>query len=180
MTVEVKFPSALTRALPTDCAGCGGNKGAPLAGLVSIWREQADVGIEIALCEECGRDAANAIGFMCVRDGGWSKIEPRKRKDKVPTKEVSAPPKQYAIRVPGVSTAVTFPAAEEAHLKALAKRRGLSVSKLIEISIKEVYAPIDTADVAVLQELIARTVIRLGGHAASRKQTKLPLRKSVR
>jgi hypothetical protein len=36
--------------------------------------------IEFALCEECGRDAANAIGFMCIRDGGWSKLEPRKRK----------------------------------------------------------------------------------------------------
>ena len=34
--------------------------------------------IEIALCQECGRDAANAIGFMCVRDGGWSKLEPRR------------------------------------------------------------------------------------------------------
>ena len=31
------------------------------------------------VCEECGRDATNAIGFMCARDGGWSKLESRKR-----------------------------------------------------------------------------------------------------
>lgn len=36
--------------------------------------------IEIVLCEECGRDAANAIGFMCIKDGSWSKLEPRRRK----------------------------------------------------------------------------------------------------
>jgi hypothetical protein len=37
-----------------------------------------DQSVRIVLCEECGRDAANAIGFMCVRDGGWSKLEPRR------------------------------------------------------------------------------------------------------
>ena len=84
MTVEIGLLSALSEARPTDCTGCGGNKGAPLAGLVRIWRVQADVGIQFALCEECGRDAANAIGFMCVRDGGWSKIEPRRKKKPSP------------------------------------------------------------------------------------------------
>lgn len=64
----------------SDCAGCNGSKQAPLAGIVSISREPSGLGLTFALCEECGRDAANAIGFMCVRDGGWSKIEPRKRK----------------------------------------------------------------------------------------------------
>jgi hypothetical protein len=35
---------------------------------------------KLVLCQECGRDAANAIGFMCVGEGGWSKLEPRKRR----------------------------------------------------------------------------------------------------
>ena len=64
----------------SDCMGCNGSKQATIATIVSISREPSGIGITIALCEECGRDAANAIGFMCVRDGGWSKIEPRKRK----------------------------------------------------------------------------------------------------
>jgi hypothetical protein len=62
----------------TDCVGCGGTKKAPLACVVSIGH--GDKGITLAICEECGRDTANAIGFMCIRDGGWSKLEPRKRK----------------------------------------------------------------------------------------------------
>ena len=61
-----------------SCSGCGGTKEAPIATILSVYHH--DLGVTIALCEECGRDAANAIGFMCVRDGGWSKIEPRKRK----------------------------------------------------------------------------------------------------
>ena len=72
----------MTVAEPRDCAGCGGDKGAPIAGVVSILRARSGLGISIALCEECGRDVANAIGFLCIRDGGWSKIEPRKRKTK--------------------------------------------------------------------------------------------------
>lgn len=65
---------------PADCSGCGGDKGAPLAGVFSIWRNGLDaVSISITLCEECGRDAANAIGYLCIRDGGWSKLEPRKK-----------------------------------------------------------------------------------------------------
>lgn len=66
---------------PADCAGCSGKKEAPIAAIVSIY--DRDLGVTIALCEECGRDAANAIGFMCIRDGGWSKLEPRKRKKRV-------------------------------------------------------------------------------------------------
>ena len=65
-----------------ECAGCAGKKLAPVAVVLSIYREagQHSIGLTVALCEECGRDAANAVGFMCVRDGGWSKLEPRKRK----------------------------------------------------------------------------------------------------
>jgi len=58
------------------CTGCGGEKKAPIATIVHIGRG----GVRITLCQECGRDAANAIGFMCIREGGWSKLEPRKRK----------------------------------------------------------------------------------------------------
>ena len=25
-------------------------------------------------------ELANAVGYMCIRDGGWSKLEPRKKK----------------------------------------------------------------------------------------------------
>lgn len=60
------------------CTGCRGTKGAPLAAVVDIG--EGKHAKRILLCQECGRDAANAIGFMCVRDGGWSKLEPRKRK----------------------------------------------------------------------------------------------------
>lgn len=63
------------------CTGCGGEKQAPIAALVVV-RPRLGDGVELALCEECGRDAANAIGFMCIRGGGWSKLEPRKRKPK--------------------------------------------------------------------------------------------------
>ena len=66
------------------CTGCGGEKKAPLATIVFIGNH--DGGVELTLCQECGRDAANAIGFMCVRDGGWSKLEPRKRKPKTEAK----------------------------------------------------------------------------------------------
>jgi hypothetical protein len=58
----------------TACTGCEGAKGAPLATFVNIGRAE-----QIVLCEECGRDLANAVGFMCIRTGGWSKLEPRKR-----------------------------------------------------------------------------------------------------
>lgn len=64
--------------LPADCAGCGGDKGAPIAVILLIYRR--DLGNSFALCEVCGRDVANAVGFMCIRDGGWSKLEPRKKK----------------------------------------------------------------------------------------------------
>lgn len=67
---------------PQCCVGCGGTKQAPIAVVLAIYRHvaQHSLGVTVALCEECGRDAANAIGAMCVRDGGWSKLEPRKRK----------------------------------------------------------------------------------------------------
>ena len=87
--IEARTVQPHNRIGQSDCAGCNGSKQAPLATIVSIWREPSGLGLTIALCEECGRDAANAIGFMCVRDGGWSKIEPRKRK---------APLKQAAKR----------------------------------------------------------------------------------
>lgn len=62
------------------CSGCGGTKAAPIAAILSI--HHGSSGVTVVLCEECGRDLANAVGFMCVcvRDGGWSKIEPRKRR----------------------------------------------------------------------------------------------------
>ena len=63
---------------PSICMGCGGTKDAPIATIVGIYHR--DLGITLALCEVCGRDAANAIGFMCICDGGWSKLEQRKRK----------------------------------------------------------------------------------------------------
>ena len=63
---------------PQSCQACGGTKAAPIATVLSIYHRS--LGVTLALCEECGRDLANAVGFMCVRDGGWSKLEPRKRK----------------------------------------------------------------------------------------------------
>jgi hypothetical protein len=80
MSIEAKAVGPHLLAKPTECAGCGGDKNAPLACVFSIYRGRCNVGITIALCEECGRDAANAIGFMCIRDGGWSRIEPRKKR----------------------------------------------------------------------------------------------------
>ena len=69
---------------PQRCAGCAGTKHAPIATVLSILNEVGmhGLGVTLALCEECGRDLANAVGFMCIRDGGWSKLEPRKRKPK--------------------------------------------------------------------------------------------------
>ena len=68
---------------PKDCTGCGGAKGAPLAVVVYVGSDRTDtdaLATKLVLCQECGRDAANAIGFMCIRDGGWSKLEPRRKK----------------------------------------------------------------------------------------------------
>lgn len=80
MSVEARTPidyiDGSQDRLP--CAGCGGTKGAPIATVLSIYHHP--LGVTIALCEECGRDVANAVGLMCVKDGGWSKLEPRKRK----------------------------------------------------------------------------------------------------
>ncbi len=80
MSIEARSAGADLRASARDCAGCGGEKKAPLACLVTVRRGQSDVAISMALCEECGRDFANAVGFMCIKDGGWSKLEPRKKK----------------------------------------------------------------------------------------------------
>jgi hypothetical protein len=60
----------------SKCDGCKGEKAAPLSVIVNLSAGDVD----FVLCEECGRDLANAVGFFCVRDGGWSKLEPRKRK----------------------------------------------------------------------------------------------------
>ena len=73
---------------PQSCTGCGGTKGAPLAAILSIYHrsqgvEDPDLGVTFALCEECGRDLANAVGFMCIREDGWSKLEPRRKKSEV-------------------------------------------------------------------------------------------------
>lgn len=73
--IEARRPAGV--ALPTDCRGCGGKKEAPIAVVFSVFDRES--GLMMALCEECGRDAANAIGYLCIRDGGWSKLEPRKR-----------------------------------------------------------------------------------------------------
>jgi hypothetical protein len=74
---------------PDRCAGCAGKKQAPIAAVLSIYSavEFHSIGSTLALCEECGRDLANAVGFMCIRDGGWSKLEPRK---KTPKREASS------------------------------------------------------------------------------------------
>lgn len=74
--IETRTPVGARPA--TDCLGCRGTKAAPIAALLLIYH--GDLGVTIALCEECGRDTANAVGYMCIRDGGWSKLEPRKRK----------------------------------------------------------------------------------------------------
>lgn len=75
--IEARAPIELPA---TDCLGCRGTKDAPIATVLSIYH--GDLGATLALCEECARDTANAVGFMCIRDGGWSKLEPRKRKTK--------------------------------------------------------------------------------------------------
>jgi len=74
---------------PVSCTGCGGTKAAPIATIVSIYH--LSLGVTLALCEVCGRDLANAVGFMCIRDGGWSKLEPRKRKTPKQQNEGDAP-----------------------------------------------------------------------------------------
>ena len=74
--IEARAP--IGDKVPRDCTGCAGTKNAPIAAIVAVYHRE--IGVTVAFCEECGRDIANAIGFMCVRDGGWSKLEPRKRK----------------------------------------------------------------------------------------------------
>jgi hypothetical protein len=80
--IEARSPTSPDDKDVKSCMGCGGAKTAPIATIFSVSHVvgYASTGFTFALCEECGRDAANAIGFMCVKDGGWSKVEPRKRK----------------------------------------------------------------------------------------------------
>ena len=74
--IEARAPIGHEQA--QSCAACGGTKAAPIATILSIYHRE--LGVTLALCEECGRDTANAVGFMCIREGGWSKLEPRKKK----------------------------------------------------------------------------------------------------
>lgn len=78
--IDVRSPSNRDVVGQHSCDGCKGKKKAPLAAIATIESDPSDVGVHFMLCQECGRDLANAIGFMCIRDGGWSKLEPRKRK----------------------------------------------------------------------------------------------------
>lgn len=67
-----------------NCSGCAGEKGAPLAVEVRIGPPATNMRLHISLCQECARDFANAVGFFCIKDGGWSKLEPRKRARRTP------------------------------------------------------------------------------------------------
>jgi hypothetical protein len=75
--ITATAPTDDERTKPERCSACGGEKNAPIACSLSIGTMET-----VLLCETCGRDAANVIGFMCIREGGWSKLEPRKRKAK--------------------------------------------------------------------------------------------------
>lgn len=66
--------------IDTPCSACRGDKGAPCCVVVNLSACEVD----FAVCEECARDLANAVGFFAIREGGWSKLEPRKRKGKKP------------------------------------------------------------------------------------------------
>ena len=70
--------TAIGLADDAKCTGCRSKKKAPLAAVVDIG--EGKNAKRILLCQECGRDIANAIGFMCIRDGMWSKLEPKRRK----------------------------------------------------------------------------------------------------
>lgn len=75
MSDETRTGSSTESLTPEHCTACGGAKNAPIACTLSFGEHGP-----FALCEECGRDVANAVGAMCLRIGGWSKLEPRKRK----------------------------------------------------------------------------------------------------
>lgn len=75
MAITATNPDSIDGGATAKCTACKGTKGAPIAAIVDIGEST-----RVVLCQECGRDAANAIGFMCIRDGGWSKLEPRRRK----------------------------------------------------------------------------------------------------
>jgi len=48
--------------MPSDvCAGCSGAKQAPIAAVLAVY--DRGLGVTIALCQECGRDVANAVGL---------------------------------------------------------------------------------------------------------------------
>jgi hypothetical protein len=78
MSVTAVTPGDDERECVEKCVGCKGSKGALIAAIVSIGNTSDYHWMYI--CEACGRDIANAIGAMCLRDGGWSKLEPRKRR----------------------------------------------------------------------------------------------------
>jgi hypothetical protein len=78
--IAANAPTERQRDQPRLCIDCNDEKQAPIATILSIGRTSNYD--HMPICEECGRDLANAIGFMCIREGGWSKIEPRKRKAK--------------------------------------------------------------------------------------------------
>jgi hypothetical protein len=84
----------------TSCTGCRGEKGAPLAAVIYVGRNDITIPVTtLVLCQECGRDAANAIGFMCIREGGWSKLEPRRKKaPSKPTKKSAKKPPSRSAR----------------------------------------------------------------------------------
>ena len=84
--IEAHATHGNKRLQTEQCSGCGGAKQAPIATVLSIRHNPGDLGVTLTLCEECGRDVANAVGFMCIREGGWSKLEPRKRKPKAADK----------------------------------------------------------------------------------------------
>ena len=75
--IEARAPIIVDDKPLSPCTGCGGTKEAPIATVLSIYHR--DLGVTLAFCEVCARDLANAVGFMCIRDGGWSKLEPRKK-----------------------------------------------------------------------------------------------------
>lgn len=79
--VSITATTAHESTAPTECVGCHGAKGAPIAGDVHITAAKPGAAIvTLTLCQECGRDLANVVGFLCIRDGGWSKLEPRMRR----------------------------------------------------------------------------------------------------
>lgn len=72
--ITTETPSADDRDDSSLCTCCAGSKKAPIAAVAHLGEK-----LTIYVCELCGRDLANAIGFMCIKDGSWSKLEPRRK-----------------------------------------------------------------------------------------------------